>query len=170
MTGPDGKPSFTFGQLTKGQKLMKVIPADVATAAANKWTVAGTSVPKVDGRAFVTGRAPVRVGHPPQGDAVRQGAAAAGVRGEARVASTRRPRRRNPGVTVVHDGDFVGVVGPTEHAAAKGLDAIKAEWKDAPKQVGAKELFKHLKDSRRARRGRASAAVAAAAQGRSTPG
>lgn len=54
-SGPDGTPPFTFGQLTKGQKVMKVIPAGVATPAANKWTVAGTSVPKVDGRAFVTG-------------------------------------------------------------------------------------------------------------------
>jgi isoquinoline 1-oxidoreductase len=51
----------------------------------------------------------------------------------------------NPELTVIHNGDFVAVVGPTEHAATKGLDHIKAEWKDTPKQVGAKELFKHLK-------------------------
>jgi isoquinoline 1-oxidoreductase len=55
VSGPDGKPAYTFGQLTKGQKVMKVIPATIGTAPANKWTVAGTSVPKVDGRAFVTG-------------------------------------------------------------------------------------------------------------------
>ena len=42
-------------RLTKGQKLMKVIAAGVPTTAAAKWTVAGTSMPKVDGRAFVTG-------------------------------------------------------------------------------------------------------------------
>src|SRR6185369_6405306 len=54
-----------------------------------------------------------------------------------------------PELTVVNNGEFVAVVGPTEYAAAKGLDAIKAEWKDAPKQVGAKELFKHLKDAGR---------------------
>lgn len=56
-----------------------------------------------------------------------------------------------PELTVVRDGELVAVVGPTEHAAAKGVDSIKAEWKDAPKPVGAKELFKHLKDT--ARRG-----------------
>jgi isoquinoline 1-oxidoreductase len=54
-----------------------------------------------------------------------------------------------PELTVVKSGDFVAVVGPTEHDAAKGLDLLKAEWKDAPKQVGAKELFKHLKDTGR---------------------
>src|SRR5205823_9044519 len=36
VSGPDGKPAFTFGELTKGQKLMKVIGATVPTAAANK--------------------------------------------------------------------------------------------------------------------------------------
>ena len=41
VAGPDGKPSYTCGQLTKGQKLLKVIAATVPTAPPNKWTVAG---------------------------------------------------------------------------------------------------------------------------------
>jgi isoquinoline 1-oxidoreductase len=56
-----------------------------------------------------------------------------------------------PGLMVVHNGDFVAVVGPTEYAAAKGLDLIKAEWKEAPKQISAKDLSQHLKAT--ARRG-----------------
>jgi isoquinoline 1-oxidoreductase len=56
VTGPGGKPSYAFGQLTKGKKIMKVIAAGVSTAPASKWTVAGTSVPKVDGRDFETGK------------------------------------------------------------------------------------------------------------------
>ena len=58
VVGPDGKPSFDFGELTKGKKLMRTIGEDAPTTPADKWTVAGTSVPKVDGRAFVTGRTP----------------------------------------------------------------------------------------------------------------
>jgi isoquinoline 1-oxidoreductase len=50
-----------------------------------------------------------------------------------------------PGLKVVHSGDFVAVVGPNEHAAAKGLELVKAQWSEPPKQVGAKELFEHLK-------------------------
>ena len=40
-----------------------------------------------------------------------------------------------PGVTVVRDGDFVGVAAPTEHAAAEALAAIKAEWQTTPQVV-----------------------------------
>src|SRR5205085_12100964 len=60
LTVADGKVtgsgmSFEFGQLTKGKKLVKVIDDKTPTTPVEKWTVAGTSVPKVDGRAFVTG-------------------------------------------------------------------------------------------------------------------
>ena len=54
VVGPRSKPSFTFGQLTKGKKLAKLI-GDTEPKPPPKWTVAGTSVPKVDGREFVTG-------------------------------------------------------------------------------------------------------------------
>ena len=54
--GPDGGPSFTFGELTEGKKPGTAHRRpDATTTAAADWTVAGTSVPKVDGRAFVTG-------------------------------------------------------------------------------------------------------------------
>src|SRR5262249_319098 len=43
------------------------------------------------------------------------------------------------------DGDFVGVVAPTDHAASVALAAIKAEWQTTP-QVSAKDLFKHFKE------------------------
>ena len=35
-----------------------------------------------------------------------------------------------PGVTVVRDGDFVGVAAPDEPAAAQALAALQAEWTD----------------------------------------
>jgi CO/xanthine dehydrogenase Mo-binding subunit len=51
-----------------------------------------------------------------------------------------------PGVTVVHDGDFVGVAAPSESEAEDALDAIQAEWKEKPGQPSAKELFTYLKE------------------------
>src|SRR5262249_57796401 len=51
VVGPGGTPSFEHGKLTKGKKLVKVIDTSTPTTPAEKWTVAGTSVPKVDGRA-----------------------------------------------------------------------------------------------------------------------
>jgi isoquinoline 1-oxidoreductase len=50
-----------------------------------------------------------------------------------------------PDVKVIRDGGFVGVVGPTEQAAANALALIKAEWETTP-QVSAKDLFKHFKE------------------------
>jgi CO/xanthine dehydrogenase Mo-binding subunit len=146
VSGSGGKPSFTFGELTKGQKLMKVIAADVATAPAKSWTVAGTSVEKVDGRGFVTGahqyasdvrRPGMRFGKVLRAPALRSKL----------VSVETKAAEAKPDITVVHDGDFVGVVGPTEQAADEALGLIKAEWK-TPSQVSAKDLFKHLKESR----------------------
>src|SRR5581483_1172973 len=142
VNGPGGKPSFTFGQLTKGQKLMKVIAAGVPTTPAGKWTIAGTSVPKVDGRAFVTGS------HQYASDTRRPGMLFGKVLRppafKAKLASVNtKEAEARPGVTVVRDGDFVGVVAPTEHAAAEALALVKAEWETTP-QVSVKDLFAHL--------------------------
>jgi isoquinoline 1-oxidoreductase len=49
-----------------------------------------------------------------------------------------------PGVTVVRDGEFVGVTAPTEHQAGQAIAGIRAEWKTAP-QISDGELFEHLK-------------------------
>lgn len=62
LTAADGKildtktkQSISYGALTKGQQLARTIPADPPLASAKDWKIAGTSVPNVDGRAFVTG-------------------------------------------------------------------------------------------------------------------
>src|SRR5262249_21011068 len=52
---PKTEKTFAFGELTQGKKLMKAIGQGAATTPAEKWAVEGTSVPKVDGRAIVTG-------------------------------------------------------------------------------------------------------------------
>ena len=48
--------SFGLGELTQGKKLLETIGEDAPTTPAGKWEAAGRSVPKADGRAFVTGR------------------------------------------------------------------------------------------------------------------
>jgi len=146
VSGPGGKPAFTFGELTKGQKLMKVIAAGVSTAPANKWAVAGTSVPKVDARAFVTGT------HQYASDTRRPGMLFGKVLRpptfKAKLESVNpKAAEKKSEVKVVRDGDFVAVVGPTEFAASEGLALIEAEWQAAPKQTSAQDLFKHLKDT-----------------------
>ncbi len=55
-----------------------------------------------------------------------------------------KPAEAMPGVTVVRDGEFVGVTAPSEHLAAQAIAAIRAEWKTTP-QISDSELFDHLK-------------------------
>src|SRR4029450_12216418 len=52
---PNTKKSFDFGHITKGKKIAKAIGQNVTTSPAGEWKIEGKSVPKVDGRSFVTG-------------------------------------------------------------------------------------------------------------------
>jgi isoquinoline 1-oxidoreductase len=150
LTAADGKivhaktnQSFAFGELTKGKKLMKVIGQELPTTVPKDWQIAGTSVAKVDGRAFVTGS------HTFTSDVKRPGMLFGKVLRPPSFKATRtsvqtQAAEAMPGVKVVRDGDFIGVVAPTEQAAAQALAAIKAEWQTKP-QPSSDELFQYLK-------------------------
>jgi isoquinoline 1-oxidoreductase len=49
------------------------------------------------------------------------------------------------GVTVVHDGGFIGVAAPTRQLAEQAIAAIRAEWKSPSRPVSDKHLFEELK-------------------------
>jgi nicotinate dehydrogenase subunit B len=147
VTGPQGQPAFTYGQLTRGQKLLKVINAQVKTTPPDQWKISGTSLPKVDGRAFVTGA------HQYASDIRRPGMLFGKVLRptgyKAKLASLdTKEAEAKPNIKVVRDGDFVGVVAPTEYAAAEAVALIKAEWQ-VPEQISDRELFQHLKEKAR---------------------
>jgi nicotinate dehydrogenase subunit B len=143
IAGPGAKPSFSMGQLTKGKKLVKVIDDKTPTTPVEKWTVAGTSVPKVDGRAFVTGS------HKFTSDQKRPGMLFGKILrppsfGAKLVNARTGDAEAMPDVVVAKSGDFVGVAAPTDQAAQKAVEAIKAEWKATP-QISNVELFAQLK-------------------------
>lgn len=75
--------SVTFGTLTKGKQLVKSVTEGASPAPATEWKVGGTSVSKVDGREFVTGK------HRYPSDIARPGM----FLGRFRVAPTERFRR-----------------------------------------------------------------------------
>ena len=52
------------------------------------------------------------------------------------------------GVTVVRDGDFVGLAAPTRTQAEEALAAIRAEWTTPEKPASDQHLFEDLKKSR----------------------
>jgi len=120
----------------------------VALGAAADWRVAGTSVPKVNGREIVTGahryaydiKVPDmlfgKVLYPPS-----YGATLASLDGSAAEAM--------PGVKVVHEGDFAGVTAPDPATAEKAVAALKAEWKALTAEASNKDVFDYFKKTSR---------------------
>jgi nicotinate dehydrogenase subunit B len=151
VTGPGGRPAFTFGDLTGGERIVRLVNEQAPTTAAARWTVAGTSVPKVDGRAFVTGahRYASDVKRPQMlfGKVLRPPSFHAQL-----VSIETRQAAALPGVRVVHDGDFVGVTAPTEEAAAQALAALRPQWREAA-HPAIPDLFRYLREHPAAVRG-----------------
>lgn len=135
--------TLAFGELTRGQKLLKTIPADTVLRPAAEWRVAGQSVRKMDGRAMVTGA------HLYPSDITRPGMLFGKVlrapAWNAKLVSVDGAAVQSmAGARFVHEGGFAGVVASDERTAARALDAVKAEWSETP-QPSAREIFNYLK-------------------------
>jgi nicotinate dehydrogenase subunit B len=140
--------SFGFGQITKGQKLMRTVSQDVPQTNWKDWKVAGTSVKKVNSADIVTGKhrysSDVNLPGMLHGKMVRPSAPGAKLSSlDASAAET------ISGVKIIRDQEFVGVVAPDVLTAQRAAKAIKAEWKASP-QISHAELFSQLKKNARA--------------------
>ncbi len=136
------KQSLTFGQLTKGQKLAKTIAGEIQTTPIDQWRVQGKSLRKVNAKEIVTGKH--KYATDVQRPGMRFGAVLRGPLGATLSSLDTKPAEAMPGVTVVRDGDFVGVVAPTEHEARQAVAAMRAEWNRVT-MPSHRELFAHLK-------------------------
>ena len=135
--------SFTFGQLSQGQKLTKTMSESAPITPPDRWQIAGKAVPKVNGREIVTGK------HQYTSDMKRPGMLYGKVLRPSAFGATlasidSREAESLAGVTIVRDGDFVGVCAPGEPMASRAVAAIRAEWKTAPQPSG-RDLFDYLK-------------------------
>ncbi len=142
---PDGSKSLTYGDLTRGEALVKDVTGDPPLTPATNWKIAGTPVPKANGRDFVTGK------HQFPSDIVRPGMLFGAVlRPEgfnATLASVdTSTTEKMPNVKVVHEGDFTGVVADDPFIAERSLKSIQAKW-TIPDQQGNQGLFEYLKNN-----------------------
>jgi len=140
----DGTHTAGFGELTKGQKLTRTIPSTVQLLPAEQWKVAGTSIAKVGGRDIVTGA------HKYAYDVKRPGMLYGKVLYPPSYGATLQSLESGAaemiaGVTVVHDGDFVGVTAPDPQTAEKAVAALKASWKEEPAETSARDVYAHFK-------------------------
>jgi isoquinoline 1-oxidoreductase len=145
VTTTDGSKSLTYGELTCGEALIKSVAGDPPFTPATEWKIAGTPVPKANGRDFVTGK------HQFPSDIQRP---------EMLFGAVLRPEGYNatlqsldtsaaekmPGIKVVREGDFTGVVASDPFTAQRALAAIQAKW-EIPEQQGNQGLFEYLKNN-----------------------
>ena len=139
----DTNASATFGQLTHGQKLTKSVTEQAALTSPAQWKMIGTSVAKVDGRDFVTGK------HKYSSDISRPGMLHGKVLRPPALDATlisadTTKAEMIEGVTVVRDGNFIGVTAPDAFTAGRAIAAIKSDWAKKPQPSNA-ELFGLLK-------------------------
>ncbi|HEV2298653.1 MAG TPA: molybdopterin cofactor-binding domain-containing protein [Candidatus Acidoferrales bacterium] len=138
-----GARTISYGELARGQALAAMIPEADPVTPATDWKIAGQAVGKIGARDFVTGRhkytPDLKLPGMVYGKVLRPAAYGATL-----VSLDASAAKTMPGVTVVQDGDFVGVTAPDELTAERALAALKAEWKSAP-QISNAELFDYLK-------------------------
>jgi isoquinoline 1-oxidoreductase len=147
----DKSKSLSLAEVAKGQKLVKLIPQDIATTEPKDWTIAGTSVTKVEARNFVTGR------HQYTSDIKREGMLYGKVVrpatfNAALISADSKAAEAMPGVKVVHDGNFIGVAAADQQTANRAAGVIAVDWK-SPGQPGNAELFDLLRKAPAERRG-----------------
>ncbi|MFN8446070.1 MAG: molybdopterin cofactor-binding domain-containing protein [Caldilineaceae bacterium] len=143
MSHPPSDRTASLGELAQDRSILRIATDDAPVTPPSAWKTAGQSAAKIGGQAFVTAQHRYasdqalpnmlygKILRPP---AYR--ATLASIDTSAAEAMT--------GVTVVRDGDFVGVTAPDEQSASQALEAIRVRWK-TEMQVSQPELFDYLK-------------------------
>jgi isoquinoline 1-oxidoreductase len=143
VTDPASKRSLSYAELARGKALTQNLPAEDPVTPAAEWKIAGKSIPKVDGRAFVTGShqyaSDIRLEGMLYGKVLRPPSFGATL-----ISYDDSVAKAMNGVVIVRDGDFVGAAARSEHEAQAALEAIRAQWKEVP-QISNKEIFSYLK-------------------------
>jgi CO/xanthine dehydrogenase Mo-binding subunit len=142
VTDPQSNRSAEYGELVKGQQLLKAIQPEGALIPPASWVVMDKSLPKVAGADFVTGKhrypSDQKLKDMWHGKILRPPSFGA------TLISVDSKQAEQMGAIVVRDGDFVGVAAPSSGLAEAAIAGIHAEWKSEP-QPSNKGLFDYLK-------------------------
>ncbi len=150
--------TVSYADLAKAGDAVKAfadtMPGDVSLTPVGEWKVMGTSAPRPNLRDLVTGA------HKFPSDTTRPGMLRGKVLrppsyGAKLVAIDLAKAQAMEGVVVVREGDFVGCAAPTRFRAEQALALLaeSAQWQAAP-HVASAELFPHLREQAKNRRGR----------------
>jgi nicotinate dehydrogenase subunit B len=143
VAGPDGAPSIGYSELLTGVRRVEKVPVDGPVTPPPAWRSAGRPVRAAGGASVVTGAkrfpADLRADGMLHGCVLRPPAFGAML-----SSADTAPAEALPGVSVVREGGFIGVVAPTGPAARRGIEAIDGAWDRSP-QPGAAELADYLR-------------------------
>jgi CO/xanthine dehydrogenase Mo-binding subunit len=143
VTNPSIAQSVSYGDLTHGQKLVEVVAGDPALTPTSQWKIMGTPLARTNGRDLVTGK------HQYPSDIARRGmmygkiVRPSGFKAKLASVDTAAAEKL-PGVKVVRDGDFIGVIAPEAETARKAVGMVKGEWQVPPQPSNA-TLFDYLR-------------------------
>ena len=155
----DQSKSMTLADVAKGQKLVKTISPDVKTTPVDQWTIAGKSIPKVDGRDYVTGR------HKYTSDMRRDGMLYGAVVRPPKINMTFESEGTTTAevkkVQLVRDGNFLGLAAADQPFAQHVAKTMTTRWKTDPEpQPDNASVFDHFRKNAREGRGRPVGSVA----------
>lgn len=145
ISNPKNQKSISIGEIAGDMKLVKPIDKSVAVKGPDQWQITGKSIPKVNGESFLTGKhryvSDLRLPGMLYGKVLR-----APSYGATLASIDTSQAEAMPGVTVLHEGEFVGVAAPTHATADRALRALRPTWKATP-QPSRSEIFTYLKEN-----------------------
>ena len=132
-----------FGELAAKLDWVGIVGREGLATPATEWQAAGTSLPKVNARDLVSGRHKYTSDHKLPGMLYGRVLRPPSFGAKLQSVDTARASKMT-GVSVIRDGDFVGVAASDEHKADQALNSIQAKWDEQPNPVNAAELFSYL--------------------------
>jgi isoquinoline 1-oxidoreductase len=133
----------TFGQLAKGQKIVRKLDGKAVTKSVSKFRVMGKPEKRRDARAKVTGKAQfagdIRLPGMLYAKILRPPAHGAALRSVDTSSAARLP-----GVVVVNEGGLVAVLHADPEAAERALGLVKADFDPPAPAFDDKTVFAHL--------------------------
>jgi len=134
---------ISYGELTKGKKLLLPIADNVQLIPPKDWKLAGKTVPRINGPSFITGKhvyvSDMKLPGMLYGKVLR-----APSYGAKLLDADITKARQMPGVIVVKDGDFVGVAASDAKTAWKAMQTIEAKWEEKNEHPSNKNIFEYL--------------------------
>ncbi len=133
----------SFGTIAASVGWVHVIGSDDCLTPRDQWQSSGKNLTKVNGTELVTGK------HRYTSDLKRPGMLYGRILRPPALNATLQTldsseASRMSGVTVLRDGNFIGVAALDEFVAGKAMAALKPTWQ-TQKQISSSELFEYLK-------------------------